>query len=450
MLRILYLVETPGQFTELRRLAGLVVGARPVEQFFLVHDCGPKTGTILTQLAAMGARCLNLAEDRSSGSHRGRVAMLPGWLRAFLRDARDLGRLPVFVQHYQRLLRHKAIDLAVVAEDNVGGRSRALVAAAHRTNTPVLLLPYTFPNPEETAATLGRLSAHQIRRFDQRLFATVRPRWRRPGVPHDLLRLPMTHALALDVTGLTPNNPWVMNCGPAIVAAESVAMARQYRALGCAPDSVVLTGSPADETLATALAERDRRRTEINRRYGLSERPLLLCALPPDQLTTRMADGEFDLFDALLQGWTEALTAVVERFAVLVRPHPRLTCSALLPLREAGIAIADEDTAELIPLCDLYVASLSATIRWAIACGRPVISFDVYQYRYSDYRAVPGVVTVNNMQQFRRILRDIASNPAKLTALASAQAGVAAEWGCLDGRSDERILGLVDRLVGRS
>jgi hypothetical protein len=163
-----------------------------------------------------------------------------------------------------------------------------------------------------------------------------------------------------------------------------------------------------------------------------------------------MADGEFDSFDALVRGWTAALSAVAGRFAVLVRPHPRLTCRALLPLREAGIAIADEETSELIPLCDLYVAALSATIRWAIACARPVISFDVYQYRYSDYRAVPGVVTVNNMQQFHHLLGDLADNPAKLTALASAQAEVAAEWGCLDGRSDERILGLVDRLVGRS
>ncbi len=34
----------------------------------------------------------------------------------------------------------------------------------------------------------------------------------------------------------------------------------------------------------------------------------------------------------------------------------------------------------LVPLCSLYVASVSATIRWAIACGKPVVNYDVYRF----------------------------------------------------------------------
>ena len=58
--------------------------------------------------------------------------------------------------------------------------------------------------------------------------------------------------------------------------------------------------------------------------------------------------------------------------------------------------IAARKTSELVPLCDLYVASVSSTIRWAIACGKPVVNYDVYRYRYTDFISLDGVLIIDS------------------------------------------------------
>ncbi len=116
--------------------------------------------------------------------------------------------------------------------------------------------------------------------------------------------------------------------------------------------------------------------------------------MPPDQFAIgRGSECEFPDFAALVEAWASLLGGVADRFAIVVRPHPRVAVEALEPFRGKGIAIVSDDTAGLVPLCDLYLASISATIRWAIACGRPVVNYDVYGYRYLDYADVPGVLT---------------------------------------------------------
>jgi hypothetical protein len=443
-MNILYLVETPGQFIELRRFAELLRGARSADQSFLVYDCQPVTAEIVGQLQALGARCLNMPSVRADDLRRGTLSVLPEVVRRILRSMRAMLRPAFLVASYRRLLRHQRTALVVVAEDNVGGRSRSLVAAAAKLNIPRLLLPYTFCNPDEPVAALGHLSSHKIRHPLQRLFAAFRPRWSYRG----LLRLPLTEALAMELCGLAPKNPWVPVCGPAAIAAESPAMLKHYRALGCAEDEVMLTGAPVDMIFESALADRATRRSTLRQQHQLANRPILLCALPPDQLSTRSASSEFADYADLVAAWADALSAVSDKFSVLVRPHPRIANAALEPLRQRGIAIAHEDTAGLVPLCDLFVAALSATIRWAIACGQPAISYDVYRYHYADYDGLQGVISVDSAHAFRTVLAELAREPRRLAALACAQAQNAAEWGCLDGGSKERLLALVDRLVG--
>ena len=119
----------------------------------------------------------------------------------------------------------------------------------------------------------------------------------------------------------------------------------------------------------------------------------------------------------------------------------------LAPLRQANLAICWDDTATLVPLCDLYVASISATIRWAIACGKPVVNYDVFQYRFDDYDGVPGNILVNDIATFQQALSELGANPDRLAALATAQSTVAPGLGRLDGASSRRMLALIDRLL---
>ena len=124
---------------------------------------------------------------------------------------------------------------------------------------------------------------------------------------------------------------------------------------------------------------------------------------------------------------------------VVVRPHPKTRPERLDSLRRHGVTITYEDTAVLVPLCDVYVAAVSATIRWAIACSKPVINYDVYQYGYRDYEGVQGVQLVKTRSEFAALLDRITSESAYRTALAACQTRDASRWGMLDGASGRRM-----------
>jgi hypothetical protein len=109
----------------------------------------------------------------------------------------------------------------------------------------------------------------------------------------------------------------------------------------------------------------------------------------------------------------------------------------------SNIRIAPRKTAHLVPLCDLYVASISSTIRWAIACGKPVINYDVYRYRYTDFLSVPGVIATEERDEFQALIKRFADDKAYLTQIATQQRAVAGRWGRLDGNSSQRIVELL-------
>ena len=168
----------------------------------------------------------------------------------------------------------------------------------------------------------------------------------------------------------------------------------------------------------------------------------MLCAMPPDQFAFSADQTEFDSYEALVRGWAEALTSI-NGWNVIVRPHPRDAerTAAILAGTEVRVSLAD--TASLVPLCDLYVASISATIRWAIACGIPVVNYDCYRLRYGDYAGVEGVITVENFSEFTAAIArfDDAAYRARLT---EAQRATASQWGELDGRAMQRIMSLIE------
>ncbi len=131
----------------------------------------------------------------------------------------------------------------------------------------------------------------------------------------------------------------------------------------------------------------------------------------------------------------------------IVALHPSVDVESMRWIERDGIRISTWKTADMVPLCDVYVASISSTIRWAIGCGKPVVNYDVYRYRYSDFLGVPGVLAMEEQQEFRDALQRLATDEGYRRQLAEAQQiGVAPDWAMLDGRVGDRMLEVVARL----
>ena len=184
---------------------------------------------------------------------------------------------------------------------------------------------------------------------------------------------------------------------------------------------------------------------EICSRYGWQpDRPLILCGFPPDQYGgTDTSRFEFPDYDALVEAWMESFRMLSARANILIRPHPRIPFERLSSFESANVKLALQPTAELIPLCDLYVASISATIRWAIACGIPVINYDTFRYRYADYESAPGVIGVEEVKEFRSLMIRFVTDEKFAAELRERQRSVMNYWGQLDDGTGRRLSALV-------
>jgi hypothetical protein len=146
--------------------------------------------------------------------------------------------------------------------------------------------------------------------------------------------------------------------------------------------------------------------------------------------------------------WIGAI-ASVQRYHRVICLHPSVSYDEFRHLEQAGVRIARRPTAELIPLCDLYVASVSSTIRWAIACGVPVVNYDVYRYRYTDFLAVPGVLRCEEQAEYVELLQRFDRDRDFERSMREQQASVAARWGRVDGKAGDRMLALFERMAQR-
>ena len=116
-------------------------------------------------------------------------------------------------------------------------------------------------------------------------------------------------------------------------------------------------------------------------------------------------------------------------------------------LERLGPRISDERIEMLIPLCDVFVASISSTIQWAIAASKPTINYDVYLYRYPDYQNASGVLLAERQDEYLRLLRRLTTDTAFFREIAQRQEASSAYYGRIDGRAADRLASLFDRLA---
>lgn len=343
------------------------------------------------------------------------------------------------------VLRQRDYAAIVLCEDNIELDTGVWIAVARRQNVRSVIVPYTISNTAEFAESYVHHAPYQVGATQEnRIVARLFPEWTLTYKGQNFLRSNYAKIIAVEQLGLTPPNPWLLNSGNAdAIAVESAAMYEYYCAAGIPASQLVPTGSLTDDVIAAVLPDAEAKRRSLLQELGLPEdRPLLLCALPPDQNTYNRPGCEFTDFDDLIGFWGACLAGVAG-WNVVVRPHPKTAPDRLSALRRHGIPITETDTAGLIPLCDLYVASVSATIRWAIACGKPVINYDVYQYGYKDYAGVEGVALVNTRTEFRDLLQKLTGVTEARATITTAQRQLAPRWAWLDGKSGARLVALL-------
>jgi hypothetical protein len=355
----------------------------------------------------------------------------------------------IHIGEARRMLLRAHPDILVVMEDNVEGLTGAVTHAARVLGIPFIVLPDYIPNPIEPAQYYSGSSSHIVTTYLDRLVALAYPKWIFNYNGRSMLRLASPTVVAYHILGCDPPAPWILNSGySAAIALDSDTMRTRYVELGFRRDVLRVIGTAQDDRLYRSFAKKPQLRRQILQEIGLEDdRPLIVCAIPPDQYSSSDTSRfEFSTYENLLRTWFGELAAVTSWANVLVRPHPRTRIDALEPLCPPGVHILSAPTEDLVPICDLYVASISTTIRWALSLGIPVINYDCYRYAYGDFSKAKGIVEVLEQAGFAQALHSILQDQAFQRDLEGASRQDRASWGMVDGHYSDRLAALLDEM----
>lgn len=451
MIKVLFIAHVDSYYAAFADLAARLCALPGFAPAFLFPRHYPNVKKHMAACAAVGIAYragfdTDTTESRPPGLIR-RLVMalarrLPGvWYLIHYRALK--GRL--------RAIRWELEDLSpgviLLGGDIVGHDMALYIKAGHDLGIGSVILPGWMASAREPAELQLYNPAFSLERPLNWLFCRRYPHWHFRHKGRDLIRLPAQEALALEHLGLAPPLPWVLHSGYAdVIAVESIE-AREYGVReGLDPARLRIVGSSTHDALHVGKIERVARRQELCARVGIDpEQPLVVCALPPDMLyvTGGRPDCEFTDYLALVAGFLEPISRILGgRF--LVCPHPSADRTRLNFAFDNGAILAEEPVAELLPLADLYVASISATIQWAIACGIPVINYDVYRYRYTDYVGLAGVLPAETPEEYMVHLSKMIQDSDFRFARSKDQQEVSHRWGGLDGRATERICTLLE------
>lgn len=337
-------------------------------------------------------------------------------------------------------------DLLILAEGNVQYMSEAFIKAFHKEGVPSVIAPYTFCTPEEPANYYKANPMFKAYNYQQ---ADLGEQWFYTYQDTKLIRLPYFFATAYEKRGYAPPQPWVLESGSADrILVESEAMKRHYLSQNLPAQQLAVVGDVAHDRIREVMNGRDtfKQRFSQDHHFALGNARIIVFAVFPDLTQKLDTQSDFTSYHdslAAILGAMDRLTG----WKTILSLHPSLQAKDFQHHTSENIVISDWPAKDLVGLCDLYVASISATIRWAIAAGVPVINYDIYKLQYTDYKDVGGVVTVDNWADFKTVFEKATTDTAYLDQLTAAQRIHAPQWGILDGQFQPRLHALLEGLI---
>lgn len=397
------------------------------------------------------AHFANKWRDAAAEMYRGQRG-IKGQLRRIIWEGvlRGVADQQKYAAGMEAYFTQEQIDLVLMPEVNLFYDGHQVVRVAQLLSIPVAVVPYTIVNTLEWAEAFVEEDYFNAGNFSNRFFARAFPHWVLRHRNRELI-LPPTYILACEYFDITPGNPWLINSGNVdAIAAESRFMCMYYKRAGIAPEKIRFTGALSDDRLFAILAQRECYRQALQKRSGvILKNKLVLIGLPPDQFDAGRRSGcEFSSHQELVNYMVDAVMAAIgPDTSVLINLHPRIRLNEVRPLESSGARIIHEPIETLVPLADLYISVVSATIRLGISCGIPVVNYDAYQYDYDDYKGLAGVCEVKSKHDYETVVGALIHDQLFYSKIHAAQKATASNLCLVDGKAGERLLALFNSLT---
>ena len=377
--------------------------------------------------------------------------------RTALLGARVLRNVSVMrrqLWYLRRLIREHDIAAVLLSESSPAYGATVFVQAARACGIPVITAPIDHFNRADHAEMYLTDELLGAQKGLKRLVANRYPRWAVTYKDRRILRVHLDLLLAYEWLGWASPAPWRMvGAWEDAVAVTSAAMSDFYLGEGLAPDLLHVVGSPELDLISKHIESSAAERAELRATLGLPpQRPIILTALVAHHYLHGRPGAEYETYAEMVEGWVKPLGEITG-YSVIVNLHPSQRVEAFEYIERWGVKICQRDITALVPLCDIFVAC-SSTSRLAIACGTPVVYYDIYRYSSASptlaFQGAGGTFTVLDRAGLVDVMHRLTSDPAFYGEVRARQQATAAHWGVVDGKSATRLGLLLDALVSRT
>jgi len=331
------------------------------------------------------------------------------------------------IQKYMEIMRSENPELVILGGDLVSYDTAHLIKAAHKRKIKALLHPSFMADYTEAAQAIFNDKSCDGNKFWNRVVSRRLPGWALQYHGKNLVRLSAGRIVARHLLHIAPPHPWLLHSGDSDeILIESGAMYDRCALEGLSQKKMQITGSIAHDQMFELMRNKD------------PTKKVVVTALPPDMIASR-PQCDFKTYEELVRFWISSIAGISRQrgyLNIVVCLHPSVDIKSMEWLeKEYEVKISRDPTYIEIAKCSLFIASVSSVIQWAVACGVPVINYDVYRYGYVDYVAAPGVRIIEGKDQFLQSLIFPPSKPEWINIF----------FGKIDGKAHERLIAEINK-----
>lgn len=367
------------------------------------------------------------------------------YIVSFLRFLKNFYKVPLYkivIAQINLFFSTNKFDCLILAEANVEYLSEAFIKGARRHHIPSIIIPYTFCLPSEPARHYYDEPFHAYRWYHKFFIPS---KWVYKYDGRKLIRMYTYQIVSMHKLKISPPRPWIQESSTAdALVVESDMMKEHYLKCKLPKKQLRIIGDEAHDQLFSIMSNKDELKHKILKEANFNNlsKKIITFAIFPDFMYKYASSTGFKQYSELLKFICEQL-ATLNGYNIVLCLHPSLKKENFKFLETKTIRVSSRKTIELVAISDLYVASISATIRWAIALGIPVINYDCYQMRYDDFNHVGGVLNVETKEDFIKAVDKVKNDNSYLKSLALKQKSEMHKYGIIDGKFGKRLKNLI-------
>ncbi len=377
-----------------------------------------------------------------------RCKLLNSKLSIYWKFIESLSRVNLYnqiVDSVDTFFKSHKFDCLIIAEANVEYTSEAFIKYARNYGIPSIIIPYTFCLPTEPAKHYYNDPGRTYRWY-HRFF--IPSKWVYKYNGKKLIRMYAHQVRLMDKVGITPPQPWVQESSTAdALIVESPAMEQHYLSCNLKPKQLQVIGDEVYDYIFMQDKLELKQKILKELKFRKVKDKVITFAVFPDIMYKYGESTGFKTYKKLLTFICDQLNSIGGGYNIILCLHPTLQKKDFKFLENNNIKISSRKTIELIAISDLFVASISSTIRWAILLNVPVINYDCYHFRYDDFKDVGGVVNIESRKDFVKTINKIKRDSSYVQSLALKQVQEVSKYGIMDGKFSERLHNLIIRLI---